>query len=250
MRVRRIIYKIYNQIFEDVLTNDEMMNDIFPYELAYENTIMKVKSQYKSADKVGEVDIGCGNEFGGGDADADQGGEEPAEKVLDVAYNAGLQQIHLTKKEFMAFLKSYFGKIVKYLTDNGKADRVDTFKKGATEFTKYIVPKFDEIEIYTGKSHSTEDDDEIKGSLAISFWEDESAKGPVFYFFMDGLREVKCQISFIFLFTLSYITNLFKKSLKILHLIYHLIYFKKVFFTCEFKYILYHFIHSIINNIC
>ena len=91
----------------------------------------------------------------------------------------------------MSFLKAYFAKIVKYLEDNGKADRVDTFKKGATEFTKFIVPKFDEIEIYTGKSHS-EDDDEIKGSVAISFWEDESAKGPVFYFFNDGLKEIKC----------------------------------------------------------
>ena len=89
-----------------------MMNDIFPYELAYDNAIMKVKSQYKSADKVGEVDIGCGNEFGGGEAEAG-GDEEPAEKVLDVAYNAGLQQVQLTKKEFMAFLKSYFAKIVK-----------------------------------------------------------------------------------------------------------------------------------------
>ena len=168
-----------------------MMSDIFPFEMAYDDAIMKVKSQYKAADKIGEVDIGCGNEFGGGE-EPQGGDDEPAEKVLDVAYNAGLQQVNMSKKEFMAFLKGYFAKIVAYLNENGKADRVDTFKKGATAFTKFIVPHFDEIEIYTGKSHNPDEDDEIKGSIAISFWEDESAKGPVFYFFRDGLNEVKC----------------------------------------------------------
>lgn len=178
------------RIFSDVFTGDEMMSDIFKYELAYENAIMKVPSAYKSADKIGEVDIGCGNEFGGGE---DQGpaDEEPAEKVLDVIYNAGLQPYTMTKKEFMSYLKAYFAKVVKYLEENGKADRVADFKKGATAFTKFIVGKFDEIELYIGKSHS-EDDDEVKGGIAISYWEDEGAKGPMIYFFMDGMKEEKC----------------------------------------------------------
>lgn len=179
------------KIFEDVLTGDEMMSDIFKFTLEYENAIMKVDSAYKAADKIGEVDIGCGNEFGGGE-DAGPAEEEPAEKVLDVIYNGGLQLFSMTKKEFMAYLKSYFAKIVKYLEENGKADRVAGFKKGATDFIKFIVPKFDELEFYTGKSHNNEEDDEIKGGIAISFWEDESAPGPKIYLFKDGLREVKC----------------------------------------------------------
>lgn len=178
-------------IFEDVLTKDEMMSNIFKYTLEYDDAIMKIQTQYKAADQVGSVDIGCGNEFGGGEADAGVD-EEPAEKVIDVVYNAGLQEYHMDKKEFMSFLKAYFAKIVKYLEDNGKADRVPTFKKGATDFTKFIVKKYDEIEnIYVGKSHS-EDDDEIKGGIGITYWEDESAKGPVLYLFKDGLKEVKC----------------------------------------------------------
>jgi len=39
---------------------------------------------------------------------------------------------------------------------------------------------------FTGVSES------IDGSIAIAFWEDESASGPVFYFFKDSLKEVKC----------------------------------------------------------
>jgi hypothetical protein len=39
---------------------------------------------------------------------------------------------------------------------------------------------------YTGASES------LEGSIALSFWEDEAAAGPVFYFFKDALKEVKC----------------------------------------------------------
>jgi len=31
----------------------------------------------------------------------------------------------------------------------------------------------------------------LDGGICLSFWEDETASGPVFYFFKDGLKEVK-----------------------------------------------------------
>lgn len=177
-------------IFQDIFTNDEFMSDIFPFTLEYEDCIMKVKSQYKAPEDVGNVDIGCGNAFGGGEEE--QGGDTGAgaEKVIDVVYNANLQQFHMSKQEFMAYIKDYFGRVVKYLEENGKADRVANFKKGCTAFIKFIVPKFDEIEIYVGASKH--DDEDLKGAVAISYWEDDSAPGPVFYFFKDALKEVKC----------------------------------------------------------
>lgn len=39
---------------------------------------------------------------------------------------------------------------------------------------------------YTGVSES------LEGSIAISYWEDEGATGPVFYFFKDSVKEIKC----------------------------------------------------------
>lgn len=175
-------------VFQDIFKNDEFMSDTFKFELAYENAIMKVQSAYKNLDQVGNVDIGCGNAFGGGEEDTGNAGGQ--EKVIDVIHNANLQQYQMSKSEFMAYVKDYFGRIVKYLEANGKADRVDGFKKGASAFIKFIVPKFEEIEIYCGAS-KTEDDD-LSGSIAISFWEDESATGPMLYFFNDALKEVKC----------------------------------------------------------
>ena len=177
-------------IFKDFIKNDEFMSDIFPFELAYDDVIMKVKTHYKKKEDVGNVDIGCGNAFGGGEEDTGPVEDEPAEKVIDVVYNSNLQPVHMSKKEFMAYIKEYFKKIVAYLESNGKSDRVDTFKKGATEFIKFIVPHYDEVELYTGSSHH--DDDDLEGGIVIQYWEDEEAPGPVLYYFKDALKEEKC----------------------------------------------------------
>jgi hypothetical protein len=46
------------KVFQDVLTNDEVMSDVFQFTLDYNDVIMKVKSTYKSKEAVGNVDIG------------------------------------------------------------------------------------------------------------------------------------------------------------------------------------------------
>ena len=94
----------------------------------------------------------------------------------------------MSKKEFMAYIKDYFKKIIAYLEENGKKDRVDGFKKGAQAFIKFIIGKYDDVELYTGANGENEDG-EIVGGICISYWEDEEAKGPMFYFFKDGLKE-------------------------------------------------------------
>ena len=173
------------KIFQDVFTNDEVLSDIFTFELAYNDVIMKVKSSYKNPENVGNVDIGCGNAFGGNEEE--EGGDGVAvEKVNDVFYNGNLVENPMSKPEFKSFVKNFLKNLKAYLEANGKADRVDAFMKGAQEFIKYVVSKFDEFTFYLGTSESME------GALVFSFWEDESAAGPVFYFFKDGLKEIKC----------------------------------------------------------
>ncbi len=82
----------------------------------------------------------------------------------------------------MTYIKSY----LKRVADKIDPERADAFKKGAQEFVKFVISKFDEFEFYTGVSEDTE------GSIVYSYWEDESGAGPVFYYFKDALREVKC----------------------------------------------------------
>ncbi len=172
------------KIFQDVFTNDEVMSDIFPFTLDYDDVIMKVASKYKTKDSCGNVDIGCGNAFGGEEEGGD--GEEPAEKVIDVAFNAGLVETPFSKSDFMTFIKNYLKNMVAYLKENGKENRVADFQKGAQNFVKSVVPKFDDFTFYLGTSES------MDGALVLSFWENEEAAGPMFYFFKDGLKEIKC----------------------------------------------------------
>jgi hypothetical protein len=175
------------KVFQDVFTNEEVMSDIFPFTLEYDDVIMKVKSSYKNKEAVGNVDIGCGNAFGGGeDEEGGAGGDSGSEKVIDVAYNANLTTTSFSKADFMTFIKNYLKNLKTHLEENGRADRVATFQAGAQNFIKAILPKFDELEFYLGASES------MDGGVIISFWEDEGAAGPVFYYFRDGLKEVKC----------------------------------------------------------
>jgi hypothetical protein len=46
------------KVFQDVLTNDEVMSDSFQFTTDYNDVIMKVKSAYKNKEAVGNVDIG------------------------------------------------------------------------------------------------------------------------------------------------------------------------------------------------
>jgi len=85
----------------------------------------------------------------------------------------------------MTYIKEYLKKLKAYLEEQGKSDRVAVFQKGAQDFIKFVVSKFNDFTFYTGSSES------LDGSIAFSFWEDESASGPVFYFFKDGLKEQK-----------------------------------------------------------
>lgn len=85
----------------------------------------------------------------------------------------------------MTFIKTFLKNTKTYLEENGKTDRVTAFMAGAQEFIKSVVPKFDEYEFYLGSSES------LDGGVILAFWEDESASGPVFYFFKDALKEEK-----------------------------------------------------------
>lgn len=180
-------------IYKDVIGNGELFSNQQPKTTEYDDTIYKVQSKYVAANQFGDVDVGCGNAFGGGEPEEDA--NAPAEaipKVLDVLDSYELVQIQFSKKEFGAYIKRYLKKVVDYLENSGKKDRVEGFKKGSTDFAKFVMKNFDEMEFYFPKGADDLDSDEIDWACGIQYWEDESAAGPVFYFFKDGLKEEKC----------------------------------------------------------
>ena len=177
------------KIFKDIVNNDEILSDTFKMTLDYEDAIIKVQSRNRPKDDSGKVDIGCRNALGGGEDEPSAVESEGVEMELDVVANSELKQVHMNRREFISYLRDYFNQIVTYLQENGRSDRVDGFKKGVQAFIKFIFHKYDEIELFTG-AHGVNDDGEIVGGICISYWENDEAKGPMFYFFKDGLREV------------------------------------------------------------
>jgi hypothetical protein len=173
------------KVFQDVFTNDEVMSDIFDFTLEYEGAIMKVPSAYKNKEDVGNVDIGCGNAFGGDEEDGGVEGQQSVQ-VINVVFNSNLVETNYSIEDFTTAIKAYFKKLTVFLKENGRDDRVKGFQTGAAEFFKFVKQKFDEFTFYTGSSESEE------GTIICSYWEKEDAAGPVFFFFKDGLKEIKC----------------------------------------------------------
>ena len=125
-----------------------MLSDTFQMTLDYEDAIIKVPSKNRPKDDLNNVDIGCGNAFGGGDGEEEQApaGGEGVEMVLDVVANSELKQVNMSKKEFMAYIKDYFKKIIAYLEGNGKKEDSDTkigdkFLVENTQLTQKVKPQ-------------------------------------------------------------------------------------------------------------
>ena len=84
----------------------------------------------------------------------------------------------------MGMIKGLMKRIIDHLTSNGKEDRVPEFKKGATEMVKFIMGKFDEMQIFVGSNM------DVEATLAFAYTEDGETD-PTFLFFNDAYRVEK-----------------------------------------------------------
>ena len=152
-----------------------MVSDSYKSQLLFNDACLEVQAKY----------ITKGNEIidiGGDDQDDGDAGE--GETVINVVDAHQLQETQLSKKDFMSIVKAFLKRTVAHLKENGKEDRVAGFQQGATEMIKFIVGKFDEMQIFTGQSYDTE------AGMAFSYTKDGEVE-PVFLFFTDCMREEK-----------------------------------------------------------
>uniref|UniRef100_A0A7S3SVM1 TCTP domain-containing protein n=1 Tax=Strombidinopsis acuminata TaxID=141414 RepID=A0A7S3SVM1_9SPIT len=163
-------------VWKDILSGDEMVTDTFPYSMPeeYNNAALMVKGKYIT--KKSEFVAIASDDVDDGDADG--------ETVVDIVDAMRLQEVQLTKKDFMGIIKVFLGKLAKQLEADGKGDRVGDFKKGATGLVKFVVGKFDEFQFYVGESY------DMEASLAMSYTAD-GEENPTFFFFLDAMREEK-----------------------------------------------------------
>ena len=78
------------RIYTDLFSEEEIISDGYKMEWKYENTTAEIKGKMVV---VGDdnVDIGCGNAFGGKNEDDEEGGDggPPKEKVINLVQNHG-----------------------------------------------------------------------------------------------------------------------------------------------------------------
>ena len=114
----------------------------------------------------------------------DEQEDEEGETVINIVDAHRLNEMTLKKADCVAMIKALLKRTVEWLKENGKEDRVAGFKAGATELTKLVVGKFDEMQIFLGESIDSE------ASMCFSYTKDGETE-PVFLYFADCMKEEK-----------------------------------------------------------
>ena len=129
-------------------------------EFLWGGAFKKVAGAYKT---VGGDDFELAGANASAEEEADSGSAE-TEKVIDKVYDAKLEPMgntprcveplifrvielvgsEYTKKEYMAYLKTFMKKCVKHMKENGQGDEVAAFKSNIQEAIKAITGEWNE----------------------------------------------------------------------------------------------------------
>lgn len=122
---------------------------------------------------VGEanVDVGCGNAFGGKNEEDEEGGQAggaPVEKVNDLIEAFGYGETSMDKDDWVKAFQTFVKKILALKVKNGvSAEAIATFKTNAGTFLKYIRGKYASLTLYTPKDY------DFENSFIFSYWRKE-----------------------------------------------------------------------------
>lgn len=146
--------------------------------------LLEVKSM-KVNKAGGNVDIGCGNAFGGEADEAEDPGAEMVNNVIDEVIGFDLHEVPMGKKDLKEYLQAYCKALRMKLKDDEKVPgpEVKAFTQSAPLLCKYLLSKFDDLQFYTSSSMDPD------GSMAFAYYEDVN---PKFIFIKAGLLEEKC----------------------------------------------------------
>lgn len=164
------------KVWIDLISGDEMVSDSYPHTVVYGGAGLEVRARYKTK---GIEQIAIASD----DLIEDDGTGETVVDIVDAfKYN---EIPSFPKKDFMAWCKAYFAKVTAKLEERGQKDRIDGFKKGATDLVKFIVANYDEMQIFAGSKY------DMDAGLCVSWQKNQEDEGPTFLYFLDGMREEK-----------------------------------------------------------
>lgn len=168
------------KLYQDVFTETEIISDSYPMKEKFDGVICEVKSRW-IVKKDEDVDIGCGNAFGGGEEE--EAGNTEVEKVLDLVDSFGYEETSHDKASFGGYFKAYMMKVKAHLTKTSP-ERVEKFMAGGREYFKWVNANFDDLSFYTAKDFDNEN------HIMVAYYEGEEL-APTFIYVMDGLKGIK-----------------------------------------------------------
>jgi len=125
-----------------VFSGSEMISDAFDTTEEYDGFVLKCKSHTVTK---GGVRVDIGDNYQDPDA-AKEDDDEDSERVNDVVDGFCMVGMALSKKEFQTYIKSFMMKVKGHLEEKD-AERTAGFMKSASACVKYLLGKFDDLEL-------------------------------------------------------------------------------------------------------
>jgi hypothetical protein len=172
-------------IFKDIITNDELFTDAYPFELV-DDCLYEIKCTHISRKQGGIVLDGANPSAEGEDGD-DGGCDESVESGLDLVLNQKLQPTSFTKADYKNYLKTYTKSLQEKWKEMGLSDaELEDYKNKFTAAAKKVLPKLDDVEYFVGESCNPD------GMVALLEYRDgPNGEVPVMMFFKHGLEREK-----------------------------------------------------------
>eukprot|EP00598_Pedospumella_elongata_P000338 CAMPEP_0184973608 /NCGR_PEP_ID=MMETSP1098-20130426/5305_1 /TAXON_ID=89044 /ORGANISM="Spumella elongata, Strain CCAP 955/1" /LENGTH=178 /DNA_ID=CAMNT_0027496069 /DNA_START=49 /DNA_END=585 /DNA_ORIENTATION=- len=171
-------------VYRDIISGEEMLSDAFKLEDVIDSDGNKVEGLMCVESKMitkggGDVDIGCGNSFGG--TGEDEGVDSTAETVNNVVDGFQYTETQIgTANDFKAWVKDYMNAVVLKLRAAGKPkEDIQKFKACAPGIAMFFLKQFSDVQFYLGPSFNPE-------TMVFSIYKD-GAHTPPFYYIMGGL---------------------------------------------------------------
>jgi hypothetical protein len=178
--------RIYVDYF-DSSNEVDIISDSYPSVQFANGAYIEVKARKIVKGEV-EVDVGCGNAFGGKNEEEEEGGaaNSEVEKVVDVVDAFGLQETSFDKKDWQKAYKSFHDRIVNdKIAKGAKEAEIEAFKADAKVYAKFINSNFAELSVYTPKNYDSEN------TLVFSYYKNEEDEAPTFIYFLGGMKSYK-----------------------------------------------------------
>ena len=150
-------------VYRDLLSGDEMLSDAFPLRPVLDEEGVAVEGLMMCESKMivqggNDVDVGCGNSFGGGGGEEDEGVDNTVVQVNNIMQGFQYTETQIgAASDFKAWIKDYCNAIRNKLREKGKTkDEIQAFMAQAPGIAKFFLKRFADVQFYLGPSFNPE----------------------------------------------------------------------------------------------